>query len=171
MRRTIVAAIAAIGMSTSCGPVGPGPVQGADTSSEPPSDAVASDTAVAASIVDQIRSLGLEARIAERMSGQPFSVAMQRVAFASDPDRVYLLVYPTAELAADEASRITWDGQLIPVGGPTRMVVDYVERQSFYYRDRVIARQSGCGDRVTNVMERLLGLPVVVTTHLCSDIR
>ena len=152
-----VAAIAAIAISTSCSPAGPSLVS--DTS-------VPDTSAVMASIVEQFRSVGLEAEVEPSLGGA-FNVSERTVRLPSTGDSIFLRVFRTTELAADEASRITSDGQVRPAEGPIRQIVDWIVRQSFYHSDRVVARHSGCDARVANVMERLFGTPVVVTTQVC----
>lgn len=152
-----VAAIAAIAISTSCSPAGPSLVS--DTS-------VPDTSAVMASIVEDFRSVGLEADVEPSLGGA-FNVSERTVRIPSTGDSIFLRVFRTTELAADEASRITPDGQVRPAEGPIRQIVDWIERQSFYHSDRVVARHSGCDARVASVMDRLFGQPVVVTTHAC----
>ena len=156
MSRSVVV-IAAIGISTSCSPAGPSVVS--DTS-------VPDTSAVTASIVEQFRAVGLETEVEPSLGGT-VNMTAQKVAVPSAGDNIFLQVYRTADLAADEASRITADGQVRPAEGPIRQIVDWIERQSFYHADRVVARHSGCDARVASVMERLFGQPVVVTTHAC----
>jgi hypothetical protein len=156
MSRSFVV-IAAVAISTSCSPAGPSVV----------SDSSVPDTsAVTASIVEQFQSIGLEAQIEPTLGGS-FNVTERTVRIPSVGDSVFLHVFRTDELAADEASRITPDGQVRPPEGPTHQIVDYIVRQSFYHAERVVARHSGCDARVANAMERLFGPPVVVTLHIC----
>ena len=157
MSRGIVVATAAIGISTSCSPAGPSVV--ADTT-------VPDTSAVTANIVEQFRSIGLDVEIKERLGGT-LNMTAEQLAVPAAGDNIHLHVFRTAELAADEASRITPDGQLRPSEGPIRVIVDYIERQSFYHADRVVARHSGCDVPVANVMQGLFGPPLVVTVHRC----
>ena len=94
--------------------------------------------------------------VAERFWGASFSVGMQRVALpAFSTDSIYLYVYRTAALAADEASRIGPDGNVRPLEGLPRVHADFFQQQHFYYSDRVIAQHGGCDVTVTGVMEKL----------------
>lgn len=159
-----ITALIAMAVSVACGPTAPGPVpQVVGTG------VWASDTAdVVNSIVEELRGQGLDAAAAERFGGASFSTGMQRVALPSNPpDSIYLYVYRTAAQAADEASRIGSDGNVRPAEGYPHVHADYVGRQHFYYRDRVIAQHGGCDAAVRAVMERLFGPPVVVTQRLC----
>src|SRR5687767_2361343 len=176
MERTrlgIVAGVIAIELSVACGPTGPRSVQSSQgplANGSPPATGVwAPDTAVVTEgIVAELHALGLEAVVAERFGGASFSVGMQRVALPSIPDNgIYLYVYRTAALAADEASRIGPDGNVRPVDGLPRVHADYIQRQHFYYRDRVIARHSGCDATLASVMQTLFASPVVVTGGGC----
>ena len=126
--------------------------------------------AVTAGVVEELRVGGLDAVAAERLNGSPFTVGMQRVAFPStDHNNVYVHVYRTPELAADEASRIDAYGNLRPKEGEfQRVIVDYIGRQSFYHRDRVIARHGGCDTTIATAMETLFGSPVIVTSGGCT---
>ena len=168
MRLGIVAGIiGAIGLFAACGPAGPSSVP---SSQGPPATGVwAPDTAaVTEGIVAELHALGLEATVAERFGGPSFSVGMQRVALPSiSTNSIYLYVYRTAALAADEASRIGPDGNVRPVEGPPRVHADYIQRQQFYYRDRVIAQHSGCDATVASVMQTLFASPVVATGGGC----
>src|SRR5687768_10080435 len=168
-RLGIVAAVIAIGLSVACGPTGPSS-QGPLANGSPPATGVwAPDTAaVTEGIVVELRALGLEAIVAERFWGASFSVGMQRVALPSiSNNSIYLYVYRTAALAADEAARIGPDGNVRPVDGLPRVHADYIQRQHFYYRDRVIARHGGCDAMVMSVMQTLFASPVVVTQAGC----
>jgi hypothetical protein len=172
-RLGILTGVAVIGLSAACGPAGPSSVPG---SQGPLANATAQATgvwapdvaAVTEGIVAELRALGLEAIVAERFGGASFSVGMQRVALPSIPTNgIYLYVYRTAALAADEASRIGPDGNVRPVEGPPRVHADYIQRQQFHYRDRVIAQHSGCDATVASVMQTLFASPVVVTGGGC----
>jgi len=126
--------------------------------------------AITAGIVEELRVVGLDAVVAERLNGSPFTVGMQKVAFPStDHNNVYVHVFRTAELAADEAARIDTYGNLRPKEGEfQRVIVDYIGRQSFYHRDRVIARHGGCDATIATAMETLFGSPVIVTSGSCT---
>jgi hypothetical protein len=171
MTRLAIAAVALVtGLSVACGPTGPSSVS--ESQVPPATGGWAPDTAaVSAGIVAELHALGVEAAVADRFGGAPFSVGMQRVALPSVAgNNIYLFVYRTAALAADEASRIRPDGNVVPVEGPMRVIVDYIGTQHFYYRDRVIGRHSGCDATVKGAMETLFGPPVVVTSSTCTSI-
>ena len=165
-RLGLAAGVIATGLMVACGPTGPSAVE---SENAPATGVWAPDTAaVTDGIVLELRDLGLDTMVAERFGGEPFSVGMQRVAIPSIPgNNLYLYVYRTAALAADEASRIKPDGNVQPVEGPQRVIVDYVGTQHFYLRDRVIARRGGCDATVKSAMEKLFGPPLIVTSSTC----
>jgi hypothetical protein len=164
----IAAGILGIALSVGCGATEPSPVpESAPTTTNPGWTPDAAP--VTAGIVEELRASGLDAVVAERLNGAPFTVGMYRVALPPiTGNNIYVYVYRTAELAADEASRIDAHGNLRPTEGEfQRVIVDYIGRQSFYYRDRVIARHGGCSATITMAMETLFGSPVVVTSAGC----
>lgn len=168
LRLDVAAAAIAFGLSA-CGPTGPS--SSLDPEAPPATGVWAPDTAaVVAGIVEELRAAAVDAVVAERFGGEPFSVGKQRVALPSVPDNtIYLYVYRTTALAADEASRITPTGQVRPVEGPPRVSVLWLGTQHFYYRDRVIAQHAGCDATVKRAMETLFGPPVVVTSSTCRE--
>jgi hypothetical protein len=174
MRFDLAAAAAAVALCVACGmatepqdrsisPTGP-------TALSPPRPVGAPDLEqLAAAVAAELRDTGLDVIVAERLSGAPLNVPAQRLEVrTAPPGSIRVYGYGTVALAQQEASRIDESGNLRPEPGqPPYMHADYIERQHFYYRDRVIAAVSGCAAPTNAAMVALFGLPIVVTHHPC----
>lgn len=121
-------------------------------------------------VVRELRNLGWDVVMAERISSGPFSVGARRIDIASIPDEsVYVYVYASADLARNEASRLMPDGNLAtePGGGPLPRATWWY-RQYIHYRDRIIARYGGCTATLRDTMVTLFGSPVVVADGIVA---
>lgn len=167
MRVASTAAVVSVALSVACGPTGP-------SSATPPASVPVATGAwapdleqVTEQIVGELRVLGLDVVMAERIPASVLSAGARRVDIPSLPDdSIWIHVYRTAEAAAREAARIPTGGNAPRSPGPAMARVTYVRPMHFYHRDRVIAVYGGCDARFKSAMQTLFG-PPVETTRTC----
>ena len=159
MSRYKTAALLIAIFSIGCGGTATNPVAPAASSNTSAPDL----TQVTEGVVREFRALNLDVVMAERLSAGALTVIAQRIDIPRNANEsIYVHLYATAELAANEAARLGPDGNLIPQSGMPRVIVDWLGRVSFHLRDRIIVRYSGCDREFVAAMARLFGPPIVV---------
>ena len=146
-------------LATACGPSAPTP---APVPAPLATGVWAPDLApVTLGIVEELRSISVDADMGARVPAGVFSAGGQRIHLGSHPDDYLVIhVYRTTAQAQSEAVKIpSAANEPRPPLSPLARVT-YARPMHFYYRDRVIAAYGGCTAPIKSAMETLFGPPV-----------